>query len=339
MLKDRKKEKRNKVSLFSFIVFDTLAIMFMLLIYGPVDIIRDTWVTTAMETRSHQFLARIFFSENMINKILSKNYVSVTDEETDKSEINNKNKEILAENETYERQILNKDKGNDLYKILNIKGTNYRGWLVVVYKPKNIQLVTSSTLGKRGQLLTELSREYNAKIGINASGFLDDGVAGRPSGFVIVNHKIVCDTKYGLANGGMIGIDDDGILILSNISAEKAIKRDIKYAVQFSPYLIVNGKKTNIVGTAGGLNPRTGIAQRKDKIMMFLIIDGRRPGYSMGVTYNEMTKIFKRYGAYNAANLDGGSTTTLTVNKKLYNRPTSHSKTGEKKIPDAFILK
>lgn len=338
MSKD-KIEKRNKLGLFIFIVMDTLAIMFLLLIYGPVDIIRDTWVTTAMETRSHDYLAQIFFNDDTINKILNKNYVEVIDDKTDVSLIDLDNKEILAENETYERQILKKNPGNDDFKILDIKGSNYRGYLVVVYNPKKLELVTSSNFGKRGEKLTDISRRYKARLGVNASGFLDDGVAGKASGYVIVNNKIVCSTKYGLANGGMIGIDEDGILILANISAEDAVKQKIKYAVQFSPYLIVNGQKTNIRGTAGGLNPRTGIGQRKDGIMMFLVIDGRRPGYSIGVTYNEMTKLFKRYGAYNAANLDGGSTTTLTVNGKLTNRPTSSSATGEKKIPDAFILK
>ena len=333
------KDKKEKIKLFVFIVLDTLAIMTLVLLYGPVDVIRDTWVTTALETNTHHYLAYTLFSEKMVNEIMGKNYVEVIYEETDKEEINIDTKEILAENEEYENEIVTKDPGNDDYKIINIEGNNYKGFLVVVYDSKKLQLIKSSTLGVRGQRLTEMSKIYNAKLGVNASGFIDDGISGKPSGYVIIDNKIVYNADYGLANGGMIGFDEDGILILANISAEEALKRNVKYAVQFSPYLIVNGKETNIVGNAGGLNPRTGIAQRKDGIVMFLVIDGRRPGYSIGATYNEMVKIFKRYGAYNAANLDGGATSTLVVNNILYNRPVSSSPTGEKKLPDAFILK
>ena len=56
-------------------------------------------------------------------------------------------------------------------------------------------------------------------------------------------------------------------------------------AVQFGPFLIVNGTRAKTSGNGGwGINPRTVLAQRKDGIVLFLVIDGRRltmPGASI----------------------------------------------------------
>ena len=57
-----------------------------------------------------------------------------------------------------------------------------------------------------------------------------------------------------------------------------------------------------------GLNPRTAIGQRSDGAMLLLTIDGRQPS-SMGATYEDLIEVMMNYGAVNAANLDGGSST------------------------------
>ena len=55
--------------------------------------------------------------------------------------------------------------------------------------------------------------------------------------------------------------------------------------------------------------------------MLFLVIEGRLPGYSTGATMNDVINILLRYKAYNAANLDGGASTTMSVEGKLWNKP------------------
>ena len=51
--------------------------------------------------------------------------------------------------------------------------------------------------------------------------------------------------------------------------------------------------------------------------------------------------ILLRYGAYNAANLDGGASTTLTINGEIYNRPCGilNGSFYQRAIPNAWILK
>jgi exopolysaccharide biosynthesis protein len=61
------------------------------------------------------------------------------------------------------------------------------------------------------------------------------------------------------------------------------------------------------------------IAQRKDGVMMFLSIDGEN--YINGATLKDTINILKKYGAYNAANLDGGTSSSMAVNGELINNP------------------
>ena len=53
--------------------------------------------------------------------------------------------------------------------------------------------------------------------------------------------------------------------------------------------------------------------------MMFLVVDGEN--YINGATLQDMLDTLLKYGAYNAANLDGGQSATLIVENELYNVP------------------
>lgn len=59
-----------------------------------------------------------------------------------------------------------------------------------------------------------------------------------------------------------------------------------------------------------GLNPRTAIGQKADGTVIFVCIDGRQPS-SMGGEYKDIIDIMVEYGAVNACNMDGGSSTVM----------------------------
>jgi exopolysaccharide biosynthesis protein len=127
--------------------------------------------------------------------------------------------------------------------------------------------------------------------------------------------------------------------MLTKETAEKAIKNGMRDAMEFGPFLIVNGKNSEIKGNGGwGIAPRTAIAQRKDGIVLFLVIDGRSKN-SLGATMNDLIKVFNKYKAYNAANLDGGGSSTLVVNNEVINNPKGYNYSGERYLPNAWILK
>ena len=71
-----------------------------------------------------------------------------------------------------------------------------------------------------------------------------------------------------------------------------------------------------------GVNPRTGIGQRSDGAILMLVIDGRQVS-SLGATFADMTDIFLSYGAVNACNLDGGSSSVMMYRdmQGLYGEP------------------
>ena len=86
----------------------------------------------------------------------------------------------------------------------------------------------------------------------------------------------------------------------------------------------------------GGLHPRTAIGQRQDGTMILVVIDGRQPGYSIGTNLLELQSIFERYGAYNAANLDGGYSSAMCFDGQLVTTPSTLL--GERYLPNAFIV-
>ena len=111
----------------------------------------------------------------------------------------------------------------------------------------------------------------------------------------------------------------------------------IESAIEFGPYLIVNGKNQITNANSGGIHPRTAIGQKQDGTMIFVVIDGRQVGYSIGTNLLELQNIFNKYDAYNAANLDGGSSSTMYYNNKLTNKPSTPA--GQRYLPNAFIVK
>lgn len=83
--------------------------------------------------------------------------------------------------------------------------------------------------------------------------------------------------------------------------------------------------------------PRTGVGRTADNKVILLVVEGRNPGISAGVTIPEMAQIFLGIGAQEAMNFDGGGSSALTVNGKNTIRP---SDAGEQRaVPTALVLK
>lgn len=339
--KNNKKHKAKKGLVITMAVLDVLALLGYFITYGPWSYARNLLITTAMTTMSHKYLARTFYSEETINKVLSNNYVIESGESTDSSQITFISKDTGVYESIYEEQILKHDEDEE-YKLIPISGNNYKGVMAVIYDASRVELVTAKYFGRYGERVRTMAVDNNAILAMNASGFVDtnrQGDGGIPTGVVIKDGKILHrDSTSGVSS--IIGFNKDNVLVLTKSTPEVAIKNGIEDAVEFGPFLIVNGKPASIKGDGGwGIASRSVIAQRKDGIVLFLVIDGRRPGYSIGVDMQELTKILQNYGAYNAANLDGGNSSVLIVNGKLYNRPNALTETGERSGPNAWIFK
>ena len=335
--------KKKKTAIF-LIIIDVCMIICFFLAYGPFSYLRELYITTAMTTMSHKYLARTIYTEDIINDVLDGNYVKEANENTDTSDIVIGNIDDSGEYDSiYDEQILTRDPAHPEYKLIPLKGSGYQGYMVAIYDPSRVELVMTNKLGRVGQFLRELVVDNQAILGMNASGFVDQnemGNGGEPTGIVIQDGKVIWDaTKTGYS-GGIAGFTKDNKLVLTKGTAEEAIKAGVEDAVEFGPFLIVNGKPAEIKGNGGwGVAPRTVLAQRKDGIVLFVVIDGRQPGYSLGISMNELTKLLQRYKAHNAVNLDGGASSSIAIGNETITKPCGYSATGERRIPNAWVLK
>lgn len=319
-------------------LFDIIIIIALFVIYGPFHQFRNWFVTTSLATGNHKYFANILYSDKNILDALKDNTLSELNENTVASDIIFDNSLKDNYESIYEEQILNRDE-NALYKLIEIDEKNYSGYLVAIYDASKIELVTSKYVDLGGQILSDFSKDENAVVAINASGFSINEKKIIPTGTVIENGKIKSIGAVNKHGGGLIGFNKDNVLVLTTESAEEAIKNGMEDAVTFGPFLIINGQSTKVSGNGGwGYANRTAIGQRKDGIVLFLVIDGRGANNSDGISIADMISIFERYGAYNAANLDGGGSSTLTINGNLINDPRGYNYTGQRYIPNAWML-
>lgn len=306
-------------------------------------------ITSSMFSINHKDIATSLYGSSVIDDVVNKN----TDDSILDNDLVNFD-DISYESDSYinkyEAEILSREDGA-LYKIIDISGTvigsdyKYKGYMAVIYDPSKVKLAKSSGAGvdsnAYGETLAVISQKNNAVIAMNAGGFYDpdwQSNGGIPHGDVIIDGKV--DTSYirGIDSGGIIGFDKDNKLVLKRMTKEEAIGMGIRDAVDWGPYLIVDGinmfKHVNYYTWACA---RAAIGQRKDGIVLMLVIDGLQE-HSKGVSYADVASIMEKYGAINAASLDGGTSTSMTVNHKYINSPFNGYVKTYRYIPNAFIV-
>lgn len=310
------------------IVFSIITAPF-LLYYGPFENVKATVVGSAMTTSTHQWIATTFLSRKRIDEIMSRNKIN-TIVQTD---INELKKEINVES---------KD-NNEVEKYL-VEGDKFTGHLLIIKNPTKIHVGYSEKLSEGGETTSIIAKRYNAVAAINAGGFLASGALaedshsdlGSSDGILISNGKVISNSLKIGEKICIAGITKDGVLLVGDYSVEEMVKLQVTDAVSFGPSLIVNGEKTITSGDGGwGTAPRTAIGQRKDGSILFLVVDGKYIG-RLAVTLRELQDILFEYGAYNAVNLDGGSSSTMYYNGEVISNP--YKSSGEREIKSIFYV-
>ena len=69
-----------------------------------------------------------------------------------------------------------------------------------------------------------------------------------------------------------------------------------------------------------------------------LVINGRIPT-SIGASMRDLTEVMERYGAYNASNLDGGSSTELVIKNEIINTPVAGGRYGLRDMSTFWVVK
>ena len=301
---------------------------------GPSPSVRNIFVTSVRETSAIGFLAKIYFTDEEIAEIEA---VKETKEyaPTDTSLFTERTVESGSA-EPDEWGLV--DENGDGIIVVPVKGAGYSGFMMVVLDPSRVVLGSEPIYyWGRGFTVAEFVDRYDAVAGINAGGFLDpdgNGNGSTPDSTVVVDGAVYFDA-YGCADG-IAAIDGDHILhVARSMNREELAASDIRYAVCYGPVLISNGEPADPDTLAESLNPRTAIGQRSDKAMLLLVIDGRQVS-SMGAKFQDEVEIMQRFGAVNAINLDGGSSSVMWFEGGYINK--TASVIGIRPVPTSFLV-
>ena len=296
---------------------------------GPSPTVTGMFTRSVSETSAIRWISTIFLSEEELE-----NYKSVSTENTVTEAVNTSLIHIAEGTESLPP--------SESVQLIDIAEGTCKGKLLIVSDPKQVILGTSDEFVRQpGLLLTDMVAKYDGIAGINAGGFNDEngsGNGGIPQGLVITNGEIVWGD--GTTPYHMVGLDADGILHVGAMSGNTAVEQGIQWAVSFITHdglassLIINGEvqRQNL---GGGVNPRTALGQRADGALLLLVLDGRSIN-TLGATMEDVVNIMLEYGAVNAGNLDGGSSSVMVYDGEIINH--CASVTGPRRIPTGFIV-
>lgn len=340
--KYKSETKKEKILNILSVTYCLCCIIFLFIMYGPYSGFREWLITKSMGTMTHQYICKIFYDEDTIQSIFDNNYVEDTNESTDSSLIS-ANIENNSNNwNEYERAMFEGHTEDEIYRMIKFDLRGQRVFLAVVYDPSNLRVECSKNVMKRGELVVDMAKRTKALVAINGGRFYDPNHwsnGGIPTGVTIMNGKIISDREYKNPMG-VIGITNDNVLVLyKNKKAQEILDLGVRDAVTSKPFLIVNGKTLEMKGNGGyGYEARTAIGQRADGTMLLLVVeanDARTDGASMV----ELAKIFKDYGAINAAALDGGTSSVMVENGVLISDPINNPFVHQtRKIATSFIV-
>ena len=192
-------------------------------------------------------------------------------------------------------------------------------------------------------VLETIAQNHQAVLAINCDfcGYHENGV--------IIRNGVLCRAKV-TKKLDMLIIDENGDFSVHydrtgedpKAFAEELLARNVWQTVEFGPALVENGaalpldNKTHVVSTRSSqLEPRTGIGQVGPLHYVIILAEGRRDGYSEGLSLQDFQKLFLQYGAQTAINLDGGGSSKIWFYNQILNRPTSPTR----QVSDALIFK
>ena len=355
------------------IVIASLTLVYSVLVFSPIPFIaywRGIWIETAMTTADHQWLATAFIPKSVIDKVMNgkkdtsdviggKDYLDETTDPSDTKDNETTSPDTIAPDEPEypyggsEGDILGqkdltvggKDYAgytvsvNDIEQgivVSDITGTGYRGKVMLIDDPSRVYLGVTPTKGVEGLRIKKMMDYYGAIAGINASGFSDPNDSG--TGGDVIGRSYSDGDVWGeyVSYYGSILLTNKNKLVVGNVRDWEDY--DIRAGIQFGPVLIADGKAQFEDSGGYGIQPRTAIGQRSDGVIVFLVIDGRNPTWSIGCTMSDLIEVLEKYGVVNAACCDGGSSSVLAYDGEVLNKNSSANPDYGRRLPNAFLV-
>ena len=331
--------------------------LMMVLTHGPSVAARDLFVQSMNETSALKFLPHLVLSDEQVEAILSP-----ASEETDAAPVE---EDVFVDlpyedGTVYEEapavsEITEAAAGVEFsfdengVQILDVKGPLFAGKLMVIEDPAQVVVgsLESFSYSVGGKFLEDYMEMYDAIGGTNAGGFYDPngggnggipGYGDNPNGLVIRDGKITWGSLDGYYYG-VFGFDGENKLhVATGMSGQEALNLGLVSASNFpsyqnGPVLIQDGVKQENLG--GGTNPRTALGQRADGTVLLLVTEGRKVS-ALGATYDDLADIMSEYGAVNAINLDGGSSSLMYYNGEMVLR--GSNLLGMRPVPTCILV-
>ena len=221
--------------------------------------------------------------------------------------------------------------------VIRVTGSTYRGVLVIGKDASRLMCAPSSQWGRIGERAGVIAEANNGLVAMTGSGFGDGaGVAeGADQAGGAMYSGVAKGTHYPYGHK-RVELHLDNRLYITD--AHKAYSSDCTDATEWTPALIVDGKLVVLQDNGGytALNPRACIGQTKDESIMFLGIEGRYLD-SMGCDAVECGKILERYGAYQAMNVDGGTSAILWYEGEYIMRCSNEALPEGRRLPNAWV--
>ena len=310
--------KKNWVKFIIMVFLFTAVTSPFVVLFGPFNNVKRAVIGAILQSRHPQYITWLF-SNDELQSILGT--VGVV-----------KSQDLFKFNAREDKDL----------KLEKIESSRYVGYVLEIPDPRRIQVATAANIQEKGDTTSNIAKMNGAVAAINGGGFHDPNGTGTgrlPYGFILHEGDYIIGKDVGPDEAvDFVGFSKSGNLIAGNYDKTELADMKAMEGITFGPPLIVDGKKMITDGDGGwGVGPRTAIGQRKDGTVLFVVIDGRQPGYSLGATLRDVQDVLYEKGAYIAANLDGGSSSTLYLNGKVVNKPADLL--GERMIPTAFIVK
>ena len=188
--------------------------------------------------------------------------------------------------------------------------------------------------------LSDMVKDTDAVLAVNADNY-------RSHGYGVIIREGEClrqnrSTRQLLAvcrDGAFEAVTDRRAEPVAEL-ARRLMAQGVLHTFEFGPLLVEDGEPVafsetfRLISTSPHRRePRTAIGMISPLHYVIVVVDGRKPGYSEGVSLQTLQQIFVELGVQTAFNLDGGGSTELWFQGEIINRPSGG---GERSMSDCI---
>lgn len=338
--KGSKKAKRISLPIIAgmFVLQLALSLMICVALIFHTDVfstLKKYVINSLMETKSHQYVARLLMSDAEIKQLTAPIPTVSTPQQKIKP--------------------IKPTSGKTDITIIRVDESRYTGYVLEEPDPRRVKVAMTKKVGVVGEFTSAMARENGAIAAINGGGFSvgasTSDNAQFPTNFVMHNGKVIWMANnwndYKTVN--VIALDKSGQLIvgthsineLENLGVQEAVTMPKNGNNDFRP-LIVNGAGMFEKGSYESRAPRTIIAQQKNGTILLVVLNGRTI-LQPGATYYEVQQMLldKSFSppdnpVITAAILDGGGSSTMYYDGQIMNHPSAQF--GERPVATAFYV-